>query len=49
MEGFMAATNVEYAAARDYFNSLLVVAFQTQDLLEGGDTFLERRELRCKG
>lgn len=49
LEGFSATTDVEYAKAVDYLNTLRVVAFQTEDLLEGANAFLEKRTPQWKG
>lgn len=49
MEGFAQTTDMEYGRAVDYLNTLRVVAFQTQDLLEGATAFLEKREPAWKG
>ena len=49
LEGFAATSNMEYAKAVDYLNTLRVVAFQTQDLLEGATAFLEKRAPQWKG
>lgn len=49
LEGFNATTDMEYAKAVDYLNTLRVVAFQTEDLLEGANAFLEKRAPKWKG
>ena len=49
LEGFAQTTDMEYAKAVDYLNTLRVVAFQTQDLLEGATAFLAKREPVWKG
>ena len=49
LEGFAQTTDMEYAKAVDYLNTLRVVAFQTQDLLEGASAFLAKREPVWKG
>ena len=49
LEGFAQTTDMPYAKAVDYLNTLRVVAFQTEDLLEGASAFLEKRTPVWKG
>lgn len=49
LEGFAQTTDMPYAKAVDYLNTLRVVAFQTEDLLEGATAFLEKRSAVWKG
>ena len=49
LEGFAQTTDMSYAKAVDYLNTLRVVAFQTEDLLEGSTAFLEKRKPAWKG
>ena len=49
LEGFAQTTDMEYAKAVDYLNTLRVVAFQTEDLQEGASAFLAKREPVWKG
>jgi methylglutaconyl-CoA hydratase len=49
LEGFALTTDMEYAKAVDHLNTLRVVAFQTEDLLEGATAFLEKRSPQWKG
>jgi enoyl-CoA hydratase/carnithine racemase len=49
LEGFASTTDMAYAKAVDHLNTLRVVAFQTEDLLEGATAFLEKREPVWKG
>lgn len=49
LEGFTQTTDIEYAKAVDYLNTLRVVAFQTHDLQEGASAFLAKRDPVWKG
>lgn len=49
LEGFAMTSDMEYARAVDYLNTLRVVAFQTEDLLEGASAFLDKRTPQWKG
>jgi 1,4-dihydroxy-2-naphthoyl-CoA synthase len=49
LEGFEQTTDMPYEKAVDYLNTLRVVAFQTEDLLEGATAFLEKRPPAWKG
>lgn len=49
LEGFAQTADMPYDKAVDYLNTLRVVAFQTEDLLEGATAFLEKRKAVWKG
>lgn len=49
LEGFAQTTDMEYAKAVDYLNTLRVVAFHTEDLQEGASAFLAKRSPAWKG